>query len=433
MAMYSIFPQNDDPRRLISDDNGNANCSRKQDLFIGGHVETGFEYVREQFERNFRQRGEQGAACAIYYRGERVVDLWGGTQCESSQIPWSTDTLTLCFSVTKGMAAAALAVAHSQGRFELDQPVAAYWPEFAQAGKQTITVRQLLSHQAGLVTTGRPLEANQLADQDGLAEILQSQSPLWEPGSRHGYHTLTLGWYQNELIRRIDPQCRSIGAFFQQEIADRLGIEFYIGLPQHVPLERVSTIQGFHRYEMLGHLHELPPMMVLSGILPNSLVSKSIRTLKINNPAEIGGAKYRHLEIPSANGFGQATAVAKVYEVLARGGKELGLRPDTYHELIAPATIPRGGRYDAILKMDTNYHFGFSRPSRGMSFGSDAAAFGCPGAGGSFGMADPSHQAGFAYITNKMGFRLSDDPREKAVRDAFYHCIGANAMQRRIA
>ncbi|TWU45410.1 Beta-lactamase precursor [Novipirellula aureliae] len=407
--------------------------SGKRDVLVDGHVEKGFEYVREQFERNFRERGEQGAACAIYHQGERVVDLWGGTQCEDSQVAWSPETLTLCFSVTKGMAAAALAVAHSQSLFELDQTVATYWPEFAKQGKEQITVRQLLSHQAGLVTTGRPLEADQLADQDGLAEILQNQRPLWEPGSRHGYHTLTLGWYQSELLRRIDPLGRSIGVFFQQEIAERLGIEFYIGLPRHISLGRLSTIQGFHRYEMLGHLHELPPMMVLSGILPNSLVSKSIRTLKINNPAEIGSEKYRHLEIPSANGFGQAIAVAKVYEVLARGGKELGLRSETYRELIAPPTTPRDGNYDAILKMDTSYQFGFSRPSRGMPFGSDSTAFGCPGAGGSFGMADPSHRAGFAYITNKMGFRLSDDPREKAVRDAFYECIGANAQQRQIA
>ena len=399
---------------------------------VAGHVSPGFERVRHEFERNFRDRGEQGAACAIFHQGVKVVDLWGGNRCSQTGKPWTSDTMSLAFSVTKGMAAAVMAVAHSRNLFELDEAVATYWPEFAAGDKHRITVRQLLSHQAGLIAMDRRLDAEHLADHDLLAEIIAKQKPQWQPGKWHGYHTLTLGWYQNELIRRVDPQSRSLGQFFQEEIAGPLGVEFYIGLPADICPESVSKIQGFHRAAMLGHLNTLPVKMVLSGIWPWSLVSKSIRILRINNPADIGGPDYRGVEIPSANGIGQAAAIARVYDVLARGGKELGITPPTWRELVAPAPSPRLGTHDAILKIDTQYSFGFSRPSGGFRFGLDGGAFGCPGAGGSFGMGDPAAQLGFAYLTNKMGFRLFDDPREKAVRQACYASLAAIG-DRRIA
>lgn len=390
---------------------------------VSGSVSPEFDLVREEFLQNFRQRGEKGAACSVYYRGVKVVDLWGGYQCHESKKPWTDQTMSVAFSVTKGMAAAAMAVAHSQGLFDLDHPVAEYWPEFARHGKDQITVRQLLAHQGGLITVEPSLNSDILADHDQLADILADQKPHWQVGARHGYHTLTLGWYQNELIRRCDPHQRSLGQFFHDEIAEPLGIDFYIGLPEDVPEDRLSNVRGYHRVAVLGHLNQLPPLMVLSGIWPRSLVAKSIRTLPINNPAHIASSKYRHVEIPSANGIGQASAIAKVYDVLARGGSELGIEKSTWDELVAPPISPTGGPRDAILKIETYYGFGFSRPSRGFPFGTDYSAFGCPGAGGSFGMADPAHELGFAYLTNTMSFRIFDDPRERAIRKACYRCL----------
>ena len=345
---------------------------------ISGYVSPDFERVRYEFERNFIDRGESGAACTIFHRGVKVVDLWGGYQCANTKKPWTDQTLTLNFSVTKGMAAAAMAVAHSRGLFHLDEAVAAYWPEFAQADKKRITVRQLLDHQAGLISIRPSLNAKVLADHDGLANVLASQRPQWTPGDRHGYHTLSLGWYQNELIRRVDPAKRSIGTYFHDEIAKSLGIDYFIGLPKSVNLEHVSTIRGFHRAALLAHLNDLPPRMVLAGIWPRSLVSKSIRILRVNNPADLGSEEYRHVEIPSANGIGQARAVAKVYDVLARGGDELQIQSSTYRDLIAPPLLPKLGGYDAIMKLDTKYNFGFSRPSKDFRFGTDDRAFGCP-------------------------------------------------------
>jgi CubicO group peptidase (beta-lactamase class C family) len=400
---------------------------------VEGTVDRRFERVRDEFARNFSERGEKGAACTIYHQGEKVVDLWGGHRCSQSKAPWSESTLALTFSVTKGMAAAAMAVAHSRELFQLDEPVASYWPEFAQAGKGEITVRQLFTHQAGLISFDAKLDAKTLGDLDQMASIAARQRPLWTPGTRHGYHTLTLGWYQNELIRRTDPKRRSLGQYFQDEVANPLGINFYIGLPNHVPKDQLATIDGFHRLAMLGHLNELPPKMVLAGIWPRSLVAKSVRNLPLSNPAELSGPEYRTCEIPSANGIGQARAVAKVYSVLAGDGRELGLTEETVRELKSLTPLPDAGESDAILKLDTRYNFGFSRPTKDMRFGSDYQAFGAPGAGGSMGMADPRTQIGFAYVTNKMGFRIFDDPREKAVRRACVDCLSAMHQQRRIA
>jgi CubicO group peptidase (beta-lactamase class C family) len=400
---------------------------------IEGMAVPEFHEVRREFERNFTERGERGAACAIYHRGQKVVDLWGGQRCGTNSLPWTENTLSLVFSVSKGMAAAAMAVAHSRGLFELDQPVARYWPEFGQQGKGDITVRQLLAHQAGLVAVDQSLGVTELANHDALAEILARQKPAWLPGMKHGYHTLTLGWYQSELIRRVDPHGRSLGAFFRDEVAAPLHAEFHIGLPSHIDEQRLARIDGFHRSALLWHLNELPLGMVLSGIWPLSLVARSVNTLRLQNPADIGNLDFRGIEIPSANGIGEARAIARIYGCLATGGKELGISTRTWQELIAPPTPPQLGSFDAILKMDTQYSFGFSRPSRAMRFGSGTTVFGCPGAGGSLGMADPEEQLGFAYVTNKMGFRIFDDVREKAVRDACYRCLGAVRRDRRAA
>jgi CubicO group peptidase (beta-lactamase class C family) len=392
-------------------------------MLIEGFCSSEFNAVRLEFERNFMHRNEQGAACSIYHRGEKVADLWGGQK--STGNAWKEDTLALTFSVTKGMSAAALVVAHSRGLFDLDAPVALYWPEFAQAGKERISVRQLLTHQAGLISIDESLSGQKLADHVRLAHILARQKPAWTPGARHGYHTLTLGWYQSELLRRIDPQCRTIGQYFHDEIARPLDVQFYIGLPTYIADEQLAANDGFHRLAALRHLGEMPVAMVLAALWPSSLVARSVNILRLENPAQIGNAEYRRVEIPAANGFGQARAIARIYSVLAGDGHQLGISTATQRELFAPAVAPRFGSRDAVLKIDTNYGFGFSRPSSAMRFGSDASAFGCPGAGGCFGMADPTEQLGFAYVTNKMGFHLFDDPRERACRDACYASIAA--------
>lgn len=188
---------------------------------IEGRVEPGFEPARDAFIENFFRRGELGGACCAYHRGEKVVDLWGGTRNEATGEPWEEGTMVLVYSATKGLAAMTLALAHSRGWLDYDERVATYWPEFAQQGKDAITVRQLLAHQAGLFAFDEQADRSVVADPDRLATVLARQRPAWPPGTRQAYHAISLGYYESELLRRIDPRHRSLGRFFQDEIATR--------------------------------------------------------------------------------------------------------------------------------------------------------------------------------------------------------------------
>src|SRR6185436_18021600 len=172
-------------------------------VVVHGHVSRGFESVRAAFVDNFVRRHELGASCCIYRRGEKVVDLWGGIRNELTGEPWEKDTMVLVHSTTKGLAAMTLALAHSRGWLDYEERVSTYWPEFAQHGKETITLRQLLAHQAGLFAFNEPVDRALLADLDRLAVVLARQKPAWEGGTRQAYHALTLGFYEGELIRRI--------------------------------------------------------------------------------------------------------------------------------------------------------------------------------------------------------------------------------------
>ena len=184
---------------------------KQTNVAISGHVEPEFEAVRESFVENFTRRNELGAACCIYYRGEKVVDLWGGVRNKQTCEPWEEDTMVIVFSATKGMSGLAMALAHSRGLFDYDERISKYWPEFAQQGKDKITVRQLLAHQAGLFAIDETGDKSIIAYLDRLAVVLARQKPAYEPGTRQVYHGITLGYYESELLRRVDPKHRSIG------------------------------------------------------------------------------------------------------------------------------------------------------------------------------------------------------------------------------
>jgi CubicO group peptidase (beta-lactamase class C family) len=390
---------------------------------IHGTVAPGFEGVRDVFARNFAERDEVGAACAVYLRGVSVVDLWGGLRDRAAGAMWEADTLVLVFSTTKGLAALALAVAHTRGLFDLDERVAAYWPEFAQEGKERVTVRQLLAHQAGLCAIDTPLRPALLRDLDALAVVLARQRPAWEPGTRHGYHALTLGFYESELLRRVDPQHRSIGAFFRDEVARPLGVEFHIGLPGSVPASRLATIEPFRPLARLLRADRDMWRMALAFARPGSLTARAFGNPRLGRPSALAGPAFRGIEVPSAVGFGVVRDIARVYGVLATGGKALRLADATMAELRAPAPPPAGGGLDEVLRADTRFAFGYLKPSPGFRFGSSDSAFGTMGAGGSFAFADPDLGLGFAYAMNRMGFQVWSDPREQALREAVYRCL----------
>ncbi len=384
---------------------------------IEGLARPGFEAVRDAFVENFERRGELGAACCVYHRGEKVVDLWGGVRNRATGEPWEEGTMALVHSTTKGMAGLAMALAHSRGLFDYEERVAAYWPEFAQQGKERITVRQLLSHQAGLYALDERPTRELVADPDRLAVVLARQKPAWPPGARQAYHGITLGFYESELLRRVDPRHRTLGRFFQDEVATPLGIEFYLRLPEEIPDSRLAPL---HRFSMASALLSLPLPLALAAVSPRS---RFRRCLEGSELPEQGDRVYaRELEVPAGGGFGTARALARAYGVFATGGKELGLRPETLRQIMGPAVPPARGFRDACLKVEVRFSLGFMKPSPGDPF-AHASGFGAPGTGGSLGFADPHAQLGFGYIPNQMGARL-DDPRAEALRRATYRSLG---------
>ena len=389
-----------------------------------GHVSRGFEAVREAFTNNFARRHELGGACCAFHRGEKVVDLWGGIRNKQTDEPWERDTMVVVHSATKGLAAMTLALAHSRGWLDYEKRVCAYWPEFAQQGKERITVRQLLAHQAGLFAFGEPVDRSTVADLDRLAVVMARQKPAWEPGTRQAYHALVLGFYEGELLRRVDPRHRSLGQFFQDEVASPLGEDLYIGLPEAIPNSRLATLAP---PSLLKMLWGFPPRLALEVINPRSNIN---RALNVNPGARIYQDTLRiyarNLEVPSGNGVGTARAIAHAYSVFATGGRELGLRKETLDLLAAPAIPPTHGFYDECLKGEVQFSLGFMKPSAAWPFGG-AASFGSPGSGGSLGFADPSAGVGYGYVTSQMGTRPTGDPRDVALRSALYSAISASA------
>ena len=401
---------------------------------IRGDVDEGYGPVADAFRRNFAERGEVGAACAVYRDGKKVVDLWGGYRDGVKKTQWQEDTVVVMYSTTKGVSGLALALAHSRGLLDHEERVATYWPEFAWRGKGEITVRQLLSHQAGLPAIDIPFTIADLADLDLVAAAIALQRPLWTPGTRHGYHMFTLGWYESELLRRVDPARRSIGRFFAEEIAAPLGIEFHIGVPAGFDFDRRATIHGRGRFEVLGHLGEIPRAFVFAMLNPKSLTFRAI-----GNPVELlvdtalNRPDILAVEIPAGNGIGEPRGVAAAYSAAVTGG--LGLTSQTLEALVSPAQPPSGGLFDVVLRMaPTVYSLGYIKPAAEYPFGSSAnAAFGTPGNGGAFAFADPDARIGYCYAPNRLGFAMLDDPREIAIREALYHDVLAERSQHSVS
>ena len=392
-----------------------------QGVTIEGHVNRGFEAVRQAFEENFAQRGELGGACCIYRGGEKVVDLWGGIRNKQTGEPWKRDTMVVVHSATKGLAAMTLAIAHSRGWLDYEERVAAYWPEFAQHGKEKVTIRQLLAHQAGLFAFDEPVDRGVVADLDRLAQVMTRHKPAWEPGTRQAYHALTLGFYEGELMRRVDPRHRTLGQFFHDEIAAPLGEDVYIRLPEELPNSRLAVLAPPGR---VARLLGFPLRLTLEGMNPRSNIYRAL----IVNP---GASVYldeqrvyaRNLEVPSGNAVGTARGIAHAYSVFASGGGELGLRHETLDLLAAPAIPPSRGFYDECMKAHgVEFSLGFMKSCPAFRFGS-ASSYGSPGAGGAMGFADPEVGIGYAYVTTQMGTTLTGDPRDVALSKALYAAL----------
>lgn len=389
---------------------------------VQGFVAPGYEEVRVEFENNLRHRGELGGGFAAYVDGELVVDLWGGWADPKRTRPWERDSSVVVFSATKGVGAMTLAHLHSKGYLDYDRRVSEYWPEFAAKGKAEITVRQLLSHQAGIVLTQEPLEA---LDPVGSARILAETEPLWVPGDYHGYHAGTVGFAMQALVMRIDPRGRSINRYLQEELGKPLDADFTIGLTPDYDRDRIALIKAFNPLEALLHLGEMPKGLRTVVFNRKSLFWKSMGDGKV----DVNSVDFLSGENPSGNGIGTARGLAALYGEFASGGKRIGLAADTLAEIFGPAETPKLARLDRVMNLESYYGLGFQKPNPEDGwFSENPTAIGFLGASGAIGVADPSYRVGFAYVTNRMspGTQVND-PRERALQDALYRVLRAKA------
>ncbi len=382
-------------------------------ITLNGTIDPKFSAVGDAFLDNFRRGGETGASLSVVIGGRTVIDVWAGHVDDSRTQPWQRDTIANIYSTTKGLTAMCALRLVDQQKLDVDAPVGDYWPEFAQAGKGRIRVRDLLSHAAGLAAVRRSLAPVDLYDWQIMTEALAEMEPWWEPASRHGYHALTYGFLVGEVIRRISG--KSPGSFFRDEIARPLGLDAHIGLaPEHDA--RVAP--------MLPAPVDPAQIDLYAEILkdPDSLLAKAFANPPIL-PEAANMELWRRAEIPAANGHTNARALARVYGVLANGGAEGN------YTLLNTETIERARQtltdgWDGILPMHTRFGLGFMLPSPAGSYGPNPRMFGHGGMGGSIGFADLDAHVGFGYVMNQMHHGIwIIDPRPKAISDALYACL----------
>ncbi|WP_433679732.1 serine hydrolase domain-containing protein [Nocardia sp. CA-119907] len=388
---------------------------------VHGEVAAGFGPVADAFRRNFTQHGEIGAAVAVYAGERPVVDLWAGHRDRHATLPWERDTIVPVFSSTKGMAAFVVARAVSKGLLDYAEPVAKYWPEFAAQDKGAVTVRQLIDHQAGLSGLDSVVRLPQIADLDGLATILAAQRPAWRPGTRHGYHAITLGLYQGELVRRVDPEHRTLGRVFAEEIAAPLDLDFFIGLPAEQSMDRIATLSATEGMDILRYERDIPVRIGAEIFAKRGFSHAALTNPRIGAPVRASRRELLELEMPGSNGVGNARSLAKVYGAAAGRTGALPIDDSVLDQLAAPAAddVPAD---DLVLHTKSRYHLGFRKSRGSFRFGSDQHAYGTTGLGGSFGFADPTTGFGFGYAMNRLGLAVLDDVRSRNLREALLRC-----------
>lgn len=398
---------------------------------VGGSCADDFAAVREEFDRNFAERGEVGASVSVTVDGETVVDLWGGVADPATGRPWERDTIGIVWSCTKGAVALCAHMLVSRGELDLDAFVPEYWPEFAKNGKERVTVRMLLAHQAGLAAIRDPLPEPGLLDWDLVVDMLAAQEPLWPPGTQHGYHALTYGHVVGEIVRRISG--RSLGSFFRDEVADPLGLDFWIGMPaEHdervapiIPVEPPAAQDEVSEFfaKAMADPTSIPALVALNsgGMLFPGVVDRR----------EVYGA-----EIPAANGIANARALAAMYRPLALGGSVDGVDLLDEDTLAEATRVASASSVDATLGVPTRFALGFMKAMDNRALpGNDSVliaedAFGHAGYGGSVGFADPVARMSFGYSMNKQGQGLGVNERGHALVDAVYRTLGYTRPER---
>ncbi|MBS0518178.1 MAG: beta-lactamase family protein [Proteobacteria bacterium] len=396
-------------------------------MTVEGTCKKGYERVAEAFQKNFADHGEVGASVCVKVGGQTVVDLWGGVANARTGAAWTKDTVSTVFSCTKGATALCAHVLASRGKLDIDAPVTELWPEFGRHGKEAVTTRMMLDHSSAVPALREKVKDDGPYDWTYMTERLAAEEPFWKPGTRNGYHGFTFGWTVGEMVRRASG--KSLGAFFRDEIARPLGIDFWIGLPEEIE-PRVAPILAY----------SLKPEQAKTPFLRDLATDRSsIPWLFFMNVGawRAGGANSRAghaAEIGAANGITNARGLAGLYAPLSTGGGKL----------VDARTLARMGEVsmathdDATLRIPTRFALGFmkSMDNRTRSVGAEifgpdvdsailgSAAFGHVGAGGSLGFADPAAGFSFGYTMNQMGPGLLLNHRGQSLVDATYLSLG---------
>jgi CubicO group peptidase (beta-lactamase class C family) len=376
------------------------------DLEVHGTASSGFAALADAFARNFTERGDVGASLAVVRDGEMVVDLWAGSLDAAGTRPWSRDAVVNVWSTTKAVVALCFAMLVERGQAAYDAPVARWWPEFAAGGKGEVTLAQLLSHQAGLCSFADPAVIEDYYDQRTAEARLAAQTPFWPPGSRSGYHAISIGTLANGLFRRIEG--RGLGQFIAEELSGPFGLDLTLGLPES---------ESRRRAEMIA-----PPELVTSNMTTDLNPSQVAAYLNpVVEPLLPNTAAWRACEIPSANGFSNARSLARLFGALAGDGALEGRRL-VGRGTLAQATTERIAGVDEVLGVPARWGAGFLLNTDGL-YGPQGLAFGHSGWGGSFVMVDPVRRMAVAYAMNRMGTDLVGDPRDVALIAAAYEGV----------
>jgi CubicO group peptidase (beta-lactamase class C family) len=373
-------------------------------------VEPGFGPVADAFRANFDEHGDVGGACCVYLDGRPVVDLWGGTADRASGRAWTHDTIVIAFSCTKGVTAIAANQLIDAGDLDPDAPIAQYWPEFAANGKAGITVGMALSHRAGLAAVDGDLTLADIAAWDPVVAAIAAQAPNWEPGTAHGYHSRSYGWIVGELIRRVSG-APSPGAYVAERIATPLGLDFFLGVPEDLD-PRVATLYPAPNADLLDQFAAADPDSLFARVFtgPSGL---------LRYDDQWNTRLLRAAQLPSSNGHGSATALARLYAACLQPLDGVRLLSDA---ALDRATVVRSDGPDVVLGQPLTFGLGFALPPT-LGPGAGPRSFGHPGAGGSLGFADRDRGLAFAYVMNQMRFGTEvADPRAADLSAAAARC-----------
>lgn len=373
---------------------------------IHGECDPQFSKVKETFKKLHQEDREIGSCFAVYKDGNPLVELWGGFQDKDKTKPWQKDNLVTVYSTTKGVAAFCIALAMEKGLLKYEEKVSTYWPEFASNGKEDITVGMLMSHQAGICSP-ETRNVDDYYNQNLMAEKLAGMTPIWEPGTASGYHSMTFGWLTSELILRVTG--KSLGTFFREEVGDQHEIDFFIGLPESED-HRVAELVPF---EIVRNENSEQQKIELTEAQKSQ--RNSAGTLDIQNTKA-----WRQAEIPSANGQGNARGLAKFYSLIVPEDNSLKLlKDDTVNQM---TTMQIEGR-DLVLAVQVRWGVGFILNKHKVIYGPIESAFGHSGYGGSCAFGDPENKIGVSYVMNRMLDNFNADGRSIELINATYDCL----------